>query len=99
MTIEEEFKLLVGAYYGIREIDEYELKTYILADLEKIIRDYVKNNKLNNFDYEYEAKVLDRELSIERRLQYSLLIMNRMDGPLELILLIRKHLKIFKKKN
>ena len=33
MTLEDEYRYLVGAYYGIIEMDEYDLKVYILQDI------------------------------------------------------------------
>ena len=41
MTMEElenQFKLLVGGYFGVLELDNYDLKVYIL-----------KNNQIYNF--------------------------------------------------
>ena len=34
MDLKDEFKYLVGGYYGIREMDEYDLKIYVLKDIE-----------------------------------------------------------------
>ena len=36
MTLKDEFKYLVGGYYGIMEMDEYDLKVYVLKDIEKV---------------------------------------------------------------
>ena len=30
MSLEDQFRYLVGAYYGVMEMDEYDLKVYIL---------------------------------------------------------------------
>ena len=46
MSLEETFACLVGAYYGVREMDLYPLKEYVLHDLQIFIEDYVKNNEL-----------------------------------------------------
>ena len=46
----DEFKYLTGAYYGMKELDEYDLKEYILKDIENYIKDFVKTNKLG-IDY------------------------------------------------
>ena len=37
MSLEETFACYVGAYYGVREMDEYQLKEYVLHDLEHLI--------------------------------------------------------------
>ena len=62
MNIKDTFKYLVGAYYGIREMDNYELKEYVLKDIENYIRDFVKDNYIENFDYEKEARIIDYEI-------------------------------------
>ena len=36
MSLEDQFRYLVGAYYGVMEMDEYDLKVYILK-LKKIV--------------------------------------------------------------
>ena len=33
MSIEDQFKWLVGGYYGIREMDNYELKVFVLKQI------------------------------------------------------------------
>ena len=38
----DHFKYLVSAYFGVRLIDEYELKVYVLKDIEEYIKEYVK---------------------------------------------------------
>ena len=35
MTQEDKFKMYVGAYFGMREIDEYKLQSFILNKLQK----------------------------------------------------------------
>ncbi len=41
MKLEDQFKLLVGGYYGVRSLDEYDLKVYILKDIENYIRNFI----------------------------------------------------------
>ena len=56
MDLKDEFKYLVGGYYGIREMDEYDLKIYVLKDIENYIRDYIETNPIDNYDYKKEAE-------------------------------------------
>ena len=35
MTIKDIFRYLVGAYYGMCEMDEYDLKEFVINDIEK----------------------------------------------------------------
>ena len=49
MVLDDTFRYLVGAYYGICEMDEYDLKEYVLKDIEdfnKKIEEY-RNSKNN----------------------------------------------------
>ena len=38
-VLKDQFKYLVGGYFGIREMDEYELKVYILKEVEEYIKE------------------------------------------------------------
>ena len=91
MTIQDEYKLYVEAYYGINEIDEYELKEYTLKDVDKLIDNYNKMYSVDN-DNKLREYVKDN-ISIKTKLQSSLIVLNNINGPMELILLIRKRLK------
>lgn len=91
MTLEDEYKLYVEAYYGINEIDEYELKEYILKDVDKLINNY---NKTYSIDIDNKLREYIKDnISIKTKLQSSLIVLNNINGPMELILLIRKKLK------
>ncbi len=96
MTVEEEFRLLVSGYYGIYEMDEYELKVYILKQLENYIKEFISENSNSSISYHEIAQELEK-LPIKTKLQDSLLILNRIQAPLELSLLIRKRLNEMKK--
>lgn len=93
MELEDQYKYLVGAYYGIIEMDEYDLKVYVLKDIENYIKDFVHTNPINNFNYRKQAETIEKEMSLKTKLQDALLVLNKIDGPLELILLIKKRLK------
>lgn len=77
MDLKDEFKYLVGGYYGIREMDEYDLKIYVLKDIENYIRDYIETNPIDNYDYKKEAEKINDELSLKTKLQDSLLVLNK----------------------
>ena len=61
MELENEFRYLVGGYYGISEMDEYNLKIYVLKD----IKDYIKEfgNKFN-ISIQSEVKLQDDIISV-----------------------------------
>ena len=56
MILQDEFKYLVGGYYGVMEMDEYDLKVYVLKDIENYIRAFIEENPIPNFDYKKEAE-------------------------------------------
>ncbi len=93
MNLKDEFKYLVGGYYGIREMDEYDLKIYVLKDIENYIRDYIETNPIDNYDYKKEAEKINDELSLKTKLQDSLLVLNKIDAPIKLILMVKQRLK------
>ena len=93
MDLKDEFKYLVGGYYGIREMDEYDLKIYVLKDIENYIRDYIETNPIDNYDYKKGAEKINDELSLKTKLQDSLLVLNKIDAPIKLILMVKQRLK------
>jgi len=87
------FRYIVGAYFGIREMDNYDLKEYVLKDIEDYIRNYVKENYVDGFDYREEAEKVDSELSLKTKLQDALIVLPRVNASMELILLVKAKLK------
>ena len=97
MNFEDEFRLLVGGYYGVYEMDEYSLKIYVLKDIENYIKDFVMEYPIDNFDYRKEAEIISSNLSLKRKLQDSLLVLNKIKAPLELILLVKRRINDLRK--
>lgn len=93
MDLEDQYRMLVGAYFGLCEMDEYELKIYILKDLENYIKNFIELNFIADFDYQEEANVLEQNLSLKRKLQDCLLVLHKVNAPLELMLLIKCKIK------
>lgn len=94
----DQYRYLVGGYYGVYLMDEYALKEYVLKDIEDYIRSFVKVNPIDNFDYEKEAKEVKEKLSNKEKLQDALLVLNRIDGPMDLVFLIKNKLKKYNHK-
>ncbi len=94
----DQYRYLVGGYYGVYLMDEYALKEYVLKDIEDYIRSFVKVNPIDNFDYENEAKEVKEKLSNKEILQDALLVLNRIDGPMDLVFLIKNKLKKYNHK-
>lgn len=93
MDLKDQFKYLVGGYYGITYMDEYPLKEYVLKDIENYIRDFIEINPIENFNYKEEAKKYEDELSEITKLQDSLLVLNKINASMELVLLVKAKLK------
>ena len=98
MSLEDQYRYLVGAYYGVIEMDEYDLKVYVLKDIENYIKDFIDVYPIDNFDYRKEAQKIEDEVSLKTKLQDALLVLNKINGPIELSLLIKKRLKEIKEK-
>ena len=96
MTLEDEFKLLISGYYGVNEMDEYKLKQYVLQDIEKYINNFVSLNPIINYDYFKIAEDIKDKVGLKIKLQDSLLVLRKVNGPLELILLIKKKIEELK---
>lgn len=93
MDRESYFNLYVESYFGVREVDEYDLKEYILKDIENYIKDFVYTNDIDINYAKENAKRIEDEVSIKTKLQSSLILLNKMNAKEELILLIRKKIK------
>jgi hypothetical protein len=88
-TLEEKLNLLIEAYYGLLEMDEYDLKEYELKKLKDEIDSFINEYNINNFDFES----VKNNISLRTKLQSLLIVLNKNNGPLELILLVKRRLK------
>lgn len=93
MTLKDEFKYLVGGYYGIVEMDEYDLKVYVLKDIENYIRDYFRDNPISNFAYKKEAENIKDTMSLKTKLQDSLLVLYKINADMDLVFMVKQRLK------
>ncbi|MBQ2910518.1 MAG: hypothetical protein IJE53_06890 [Bacilli bacterium] len=93
MDLKDQFKYLVGGYYGITFMDDYPLKVYVLKDIENYIKDFIEINPIDNFNYKEEAKKYEEELTEITKLQDALLVLNKINASMELVLLVKKRLK------
>ena len=93
MNLEDQYRYLVGAYYGVMEMDEYPLEVYILKQVEDYIKDFVEANPIPNFNYQKETEEIESNRPLKTKLQDALLILNKIDGPFDLILMINEKIK------
>lgn len=93
MDLVDQFRYLVGGYYGVSMIDEYPLKEYVLKDIEIYIRDFIEINPIDNFNYKEEAmKVKDNVLD-KVKLQDALIVLNKINASMDLVFLVKNRLK------
>lgn len=93
MTLEEEFRLLVSGYYGVLEMDDYKLKEYVLKSIEEYIIMFVSNKEeFINYNYEESISYIKDKVSLKTKLQDSLLVLRKVNGPLDLILMIKERI-------
>lgn len=92
----DKFKYLVSGYYGVNTIDEYQNKVYILKDIENYIKDYVNEIFDEKINYMQIAQKVEKETPLKVLLQDSLLVLNEIDGPMEIVLLIKAKIKELK---
>lgn len=93
MDLKDTYRYLVGAYYGISEMDEYDLKEYVLKDIEEYIKTFINDNPIRDFNYKEEAEIVNNERSIKTKLQDSLVVLPKVGASTELILLVKARLK------
>lgn len=96
MDLKDQFRYLVRGYFGIKLMDEYGLKEYILKDIENYIRDFIEVNPIEDFDYLKEAEFIQDKVPNKNKLQDSLLVLNKVHAPMDLVLLVKQRLKIYK---
>lgn len=98
MELEDQFRYLVGGYYGVRLMDEYPLKEFVMEDIKQYIETFNEINPIPNFDYEKEWKKIEDTVSERVKLQDALLVLNKINGSMDLVFLIKKRLKSLEKK-
>lgn len=93
MSLKDQYKLLILGYYGVVSLDEYDLKVYVLKDIEEYIKTFIGINKIKDFDYRSEALKYEEEASLKTKLQDALIVLHKIKAPMEVVLLVKKHLK------
>ena len=96
-TLINEFKIYVGAYYGVNSMDEYDLKVYVLKEIEQDIKDFILVNDLDKNECLLLAKKVEEKVPLKTKLQDSLLILYKMNASMELIFMIKNKLKKYNK--
>ena len=87
------YRYLIGAYYGIAEMDEYEIKEFILKELKEYIEDFCKENELSKEDIEKNREDVAENVSLKTKLQDALIVLPKINASTELSLLVKERLK------
>lgn len=93
----DRYRYLVSGYYGIRDLDGYDLKPYILLDIENYIRNYVKSESMESFNLKEEADYIDLNHSEREKLNNSLIVLRELEAPMDLVILVKRRLNRIKK--
>jgi hypothetical protein len=96
---DDNIKYMVSGYLGIKSLDEYERKVYILRDARKFIDSYVEDSDFEDFVFDKYCDFIDKEYTYLEHLQDALLLINAMNGPVDLILLIKPKIARLKMKH
>ncbi len=91
MSIEDQYKLLLESYYGVKEMDEYDLKEYVLKKIDTLIKNY--ENEYTISDIQIIRDNVINNINLKTKLQSSLIVLNQINESMELILLIKNKLK------
>ena len=92
-TLKDTYRYICGGYYGVREMDEYDLKEYVLKDIDDYIDTFIELNPIPNFDYKKEREQVDKDLPMITKLQDALLVLPKVGASMELVLLVKKRIK------
>ena len=90
------FNYMISGYYGISEIDDYDLKEFILNDVKEYIEKYINEHYDNSISYRLVAEVIDKEYTILEKLNDALLVLKDIDGPMELIIMVKRKIREIK---
>lgn len=91
MTLSDQYKLLIEAYYGISLMNEYDLKEYALKKIDELIINFQTMYTDINFDEIKEY--VNKNVNDKTKLQSSLIVLNSINYDMDLILLIKEKIK------
>ncbi len=92
MKLEDTYRYMIAGRFGVELIEEYKLKEYILIKIDKYIDDFIDTNTID-FDIERVKEEVHDTYTDRVKLQDSLLILQSMNAPMELVFLVKAKLK------
>ena len=91
--LEDQYRYLVGGYYGMCSMDEYPLKEFVLQDIKNYVIDFIEINPIENFDYKEEAAMIKEKTTDRVKLQDLLIVLNKINADMEVVFLVKKKLQ------
>ena len=79
-------------------MEKYDYRAAMVKDIKDYIEDFIEVNPINDFDYKMEAEKVKNEVIDKVKLQDALIVLNKINASMDLILLIKKRLKKKEKK-
>lgn len=95
--LKNQFRYFVSGYLGVSLMDEYPIKEYMLKEIEEYIKVFIDNNPIYGFDFKKELNQIKEEVTDKVKLQDALLVLNKMNGPMDLVFMIKERLKKYGK--
>ncbi len=92
VNFEETYHCFINAYFGIRELDQYLYKEYVLQKIEDYMKSYVQQNPKFVYQEEEVFQVIQTS-SMKRKLQDALLILPRIQVDMDLILFVKHEIQ------
>ncbi len=89
----DQYRYLVGGYYGMCLMDEYPLKEFVLQDIKNYITDFIEINPIEDFEYKKEADTIKDTYSDRVKLQDLLLVLNKINAKMEIVFLVKAKLR------
>lgn len=90
------YKTILGAYYGVMLMDEYPLKAYILKNIENLRLNYLQNK---NIPADLIKSEVVNKVSKKTKLQDALYILNELDEDKELMHMIKRKIRELESEN
>ena len=92
MTLKDTYRYLIGAYFGVEEMDEYKTKEYVLKEINEYINTFLETNPID-FDVEEQFDDVNKNVSLDTKLHDALLVLPKINAPIDLILLVKEKIK------
>ncbi len=91
--LKDQYRYLVGGYYGMCLMDEYPLKEFVLQDIKNYIDSFVELNPMDGIDLKKEEEDVKDHVTERVKLQDLLLVLNKINADMEIEFLVKAKLR------